>query len=135
MIFKSDKVPKVSIVPFFYFLIIVLKLPVCFKLLYWKLPSLLLLSAVTLHLNRVLSTFSFTCLTIDAVVFDLFLLPVFVSLALDSYLAMEKFLTLGPSPSIMLYFQTGEGVSAKKTERLLGSCIITVSFLMNILCH
>ena len=67
--FKSDKVPKVSIVRFFYFLIIVLKLPVCFKLLYWKLPSLLLLSAVTSHLNRVLTTFSFTCVTIDAVIY------------------------------------------------------------------
>ena len=32
--FLSDKVPKVSIVPFFYFPIIVLKLPVCLKLLY-----------------------------------------------------------------------------------------------------
>ena len=32
--FLSDKVPKVSIAPFFYFPIIVLKLPVCLKLLY-----------------------------------------------------------------------------------------------------
>ena len=32
--FLSDKVPKVSIIPFFYFPIIVLKLPVCLKLLY-----------------------------------------------------------------------------------------------------
>ena len=31
MLFKSNKVPKVSIVPFFHFLIIDLKLPVCFK--------------------------------------------------------------------------------------------------------
>ena len=34
VVFLSDKVPKVSIVPFFYFPIIVLKLPVCLKLLY-----------------------------------------------------------------------------------------------------
>ena len=40
--FLSDKVPKVSIIPFFYFPIIVLKLPVCLKLLYWKLSSLFL---------------------------------------------------------------------------------------------
>ena len=42
--FLSDKVPKASIVPFFYFSIIVLKLPVCLKLLdlYWKLSSLFL---------------------------------------------------------------------------------------------
>ena len=39
MVFRSDKVPKVSIVPFFHFHIIVLNLPVCFELLYWKLPS------------------------------------------------------------------------------------------------
>ena len=32
--FLSDKVPKVSILPFFYFPIIVLKLPFCLKLLY-----------------------------------------------------------------------------------------------------
>ena len=32
--FLSDKVPKVSIAPFFYFPIIVLKLAVCLKLLY-----------------------------------------------------------------------------------------------------
>ena len=39
MVFRSDKVPKVSIAPFFHFHIMVLNLPVCFKLLYWKLPS------------------------------------------------------------------------------------------------
>ena len=33
------EVPKVSIVSFFYFHIIVVNLLVCFKLLYWKLPS------------------------------------------------------------------------------------------------
>ena len=32
VVFKSDKVPKISIVPFNHFFIIVLKLPVCFKL-------------------------------------------------------------------------------------------------------
>ena len=69
VIFKSDKFPKVSIAPFFYFLIIVLKLPVCFKLLYWKLPSLIQVPAVTLHLNRVLSTFIFTCVTSDVVIY------------------------------------------------------------------
>ena len=42
VVFLSDKVPKVSTVPFFYFPIIVLKLPVCLKLLYWKLSSLFL---------------------------------------------------------------------------------------------
>ena len=75
----------------FYFLIIVLKLPVCFKLLYWKLPGLLELPVVTLHLNRVLSTFIFTCVTIGAVILlvvdiiNLFSLLVFFSLILDSY--------------------------------------------------
>ena len=55
-------VPKVSIVSFFHFHIIVLNLPVCFKLQYWKLHS----RCLTLK-NRVRSTFSFTCVTIDAV--------------------------------------------------------------------
>ena len=39
MVFRGDKVPKVGIVHFFHFHTIVLNLPVCFKLLYWKLPS------------------------------------------------------------------------------------------------
>ena len=39
MVFRSGKVPKVRIVHFFHFHIIVLNLPVCFKLVYWKLPS------------------------------------------------------------------------------------------------
>ena len=55
-------VPKVSIVSFFHFHIIVLNLPVCFKLLYWKLHS----RCLTLK-NRVWSTFIFTCVTSDAV--------------------------------------------------------------------
>ena len=98
VILKSDNVPKVSIVSFFYSLVIVLKLPVCFKLLYWKLPSLLLLPLITLHLklNPVLSTSSFTCMTIDAIIyttcctfvycyFKFVLLPLFFSLVLDCY--------------------------------------------------
>ena len=39
MVFRGDKVPKVSIVHFFHFHTIVSNLPVCFNLLYWKLPS------------------------------------------------------------------------------------------------
>ena len=80
MVFRGDKVPKVSIVHFFHFHTIVLNLPVCFKLLYWKLPG----RCLTL-LNRVLSTLSFTCGTIEAVIYTaLFLLPVFFSLVLES---------------------------------------------------
>ena len=104
VIFKSDKAPKVSTVPFFYFLIILIvsKLPVCFKLLYWKLPSLLQLPAVTLHLNRVLSAFTFTRVTIDAVnlyrllllLFNLFSLSVFFSLVIDSYGQIPLFKTI-----------------------------------------
>ena len=111
VIFKSDKAPKVSSVPFFYFLIIliVLKLPVCFKLLYWKLPSLLQLPAVTLHLNRV------CLLSFDAVIytaccycyFNLLSLPVFFSLVIDSYGQIPLFKT-----SIYnLVFSEGEGGS------------------------
>ena len=58
------EVPKVSIVSFFHFHIIVLNLPVCFKLLYWKLPS----RCLTLK-NRNWTTLSFTCVTIDAVIY------------------------------------------------------------------
>ena len=68
--FFSDKVPKVSAVSFFYFPIIVLKLPVCLILkAAQSVFKLLLLPAVTLHLNQVLHTFSFTCVTICAVIY------------------------------------------------------------------
>ena len=87
--FLSDKVPKISVVPFFHFPIIVLKLPVCLILkAAQSVFKLLLLPAITLHLNQVLSTFSFTCVTIYAaccfVIYNLFSLPVFFSLLLDS---------------------------------------------------
>ena len=71
--FLSDKVPKVSIVPFFYFPIISFKAPSLFKTVILKAAQsvfkLLLLPAVTLHLNRVLSSFSFTLVTICAVIY------------------------------------------------------------------
>ena len=71
--FLSDKVPKVSIVPFFYFPIISFKAPSLFKTVILKAVQsvfkLLLLPAVTLHLNRVLSSFSFTRVTICAVIY------------------------------------------------------------------
>ena len=71
--FLSDKVPKVSIVPFFYFPIIRFKAPSLFKTVILKAVQsvfkLLQLPAVTLHLNRVLSSFSFTLLTICAVIY------------------------------------------------------------------
>ena len=72
--FLSDKVPKVRIVPFFYFPIIVLKLPVCLKVTVimkavQSVFKLLLLPAVTSHLNRVLSSFSFTRVTICVVIY------------------------------------------------------------------
>ena len=49
---------------------------------------------------------------------------------------MDKLLGLGPSPSIILYFQTGEGGSAKKKFKGFGVLVFTliVEFLMNILC-
>ena len=120
VIFKSDKVLIFSIVHFFYFLIIVLKLPVCFKLLYWKLPSLLLLPAVTLHLNQVFSTSSFTCMMIDVVIYTACYYCYYIFFCCwCSYtlylIPMGKFLSLRFSPSIILYFQSGEGGSAKKT--------------------
>ena len=97
VVYRSDKVPKASIAPFFHFLIIVLKLPVCSQTAILKggggqtVFKLLLLPAFTLHLNRVMSTFSFTCVTIDAVIYTacycsfqfFFLLLVFFSLELD----------------------------------------------------
>ena len=105
MVFLSDKVPKVSIVPFFYFPIIVLKLTVCLILkAALSVFKPLLLPTITLHLNRVLPTFSFTCVTICAliyatccfVVFNLFS-TVFAAgfLFLYSQLPMDKFLDLG----------------------------------------
>ena len=49
---------------------------------------------------------------------------------------MDKFLGLGLSPSIILYFQTGEGGSAKEISKaLVLLCLNTVEFLMNILCY
>ena len=69
--FLSDKVPKVSIVPFFYFPIISFKVASLFKTVILKavqsVSKLLLLPALTSHLNRVLSSFSFTLVTICAV--------------------------------------------------------------------
>ena len=49
---------------------------------------------------------------------------------------MDKFLGLGLSPSIILYFQSGEGGSAKKMFKCFGVLVFnTVEFLMNILCN
>ena len=48
---------------------------------------------------------------------------------------MDKFLGLGLSPFIILYFQTGEGGSNKKKFKGFGVLVFnTVESLMNILC-
>ena len=49
---------------------------------------------------------------------------------------MDKFLGLGLSPFIILYFQTGEGISAKNFFKGFGVLVSnTVESLVNILCN
>ena len=86
VVFKSEKFLKTRIVPSLHFLITVLKLHCLLSVSPGGRLTLLSIPLVVI------------------VIFNLFLMPFFFSLVLDSYLVMFKFLGLGPSPSIILYF-------------------------------
>ena len=141
VVFKIDKVPKVSTPPFF---IIVLKLPVCFKLLYWKLTSLFLncyhYQPLIYTYNRVLRSFSFACVMIDVVIFTACCYFKFFFAALCLFPCTWSLTRYGQIPwfkSFSIYNLAYSERRRRLSEENLKDFGVSwkVSFYMNILCN
>ena len=138
--FRSDKVPGVSIVPFFHFHTIVLNLPVCFKLIYWNLPS----RCLTLKLSFVYFQFylrdDWRCY-----LYRLLLMSFSICFCCRrSFPCTWLLIRYGRIPCFrsfsiynLVFSDRWRRLSKKKIQRLWCSSVLTltIEFLMNILCN